>query len=81
MEQIKPGIYEHYKGKLYEVIGVAVMSGTEDYSDEMKVDNAVVVYRPLYGDYGLRHRTYRDFCSEVKVEGGTMQRFKLVQEF
>ena len=86
MEQIKPGIYKHYKGKLYEVIGVATMSGTEGYSDEMKIDNAVVVYRPLYGDYGLRHRAYRDFCGTVQLPTPTKDcdrvlRFRLIQGF
>jgi hypothetical protein len=41
---LKPGLYRHYKGKHYEVIGVAKHSETEEL---------LVVYRPLYGERGL----------------------------
>lgn len=41
---VKEGVYRHYKGNLYEVIGIAKHSETEE---------ELVVYRPLYGEYGL----------------------------
>lgn len=41
---IKEGVYRHYKGNLYEVIGIAKHSETEE---------ELVVYRALYGEYGL----------------------------
>lgn len=41
---IPPGRYRHYKGNEYEVIGIARHSETEE---------AMVVYRALYGDGGL----------------------------
>lgn len=47
MGQVKPGIYRHYKGNLYEVYGVAVHSETEE---------RLVVYRSLYGEYRLTVR-------------------------
>lgn len=41
---LEKGLYRHYKGKYYEVIGVAKHSETgED----------LVVYRSLYGERGL----------------------------
>ncbi len=41
---LKEGLYRHYKGTYYEVIGVAKHSETLE---------EVVVYRPLYGERGL----------------------------
>ena len=41
---IKTGFYRHFKGKLYEVIGTATHSETRE---------PMVVYRALYGEYGL----------------------------
>jgi hypothetical protein len=40
---MKPGRYRHYKGKDYEVLGVARHSETEE---------EYVVYRQLYGQAG-----------------------------
>ncbi|MBI5817194.1 MAG: DUF1653 domain-containing protein [Candidatus Yonathbacteria bacterium] len=52
----KLGIYEHYKGKQYEVIGVTQHSET---LEEM------VVYRALYGAKGLWVRQLKMFMEEV----------------
>ena len=41
---LKPGRYRHFKGKEYELIGIALHSET---MEEM------VVYRALYGEGGL----------------------------
>ena len=38
------GIYKHYKGNLYQVLGVARHSESEE---------AHVVYRTIYGDHSL----------------------------
>lgn len=53
---IDPGIYRHFKGNEYEVLGIARHSETEE---------AVVVYRALYGDYGLWVRPLPMFCEKV----------------
>ena len=43
-EEIRPGHYRHFKGKEYEVLGVARHSETEE---------EYVVYRQLYGEHSL----------------------------
>ncbi|WP_027967647.1 DUF1653 domain-containing protein [Halomonas halocynthiae] len=71
-----PGIYRHYKGPLYEVVGVAQHSETEE---------SVVVYRALYGDYGLWVRPLGMFTETVEIRdenGAVMQpRFALEKAF
>ena len=64
--EIKPGIYRHFKGNLYEVIGVAKHSETlED----------MVVYRALYGEHGLWVRPASMWFETVERDGKTYQRF------
>lgn len=68
---IKQGIYRHYKGKYYKVIGEAKHSETmED----------VVVYQALYGDYGLWVRPKAMFLEEIVVVGKIVPRFCYVDE-
>ncbi|MCA0975629.1 DUF1653 domain-containing protein [Halomonas denitrificans] len=67
-----PGIYRHYKGALYEVCGVAQHSENEE---------ALVVYRALYGDYGLWVRPLAMFCESVQVDGENRPRFALEKAF
>ena len=63
---VKPGIYRHFKGNRYEVIGVAHHSETmEDY----------VVYRALYGDGELWVRPASMWTETVERDGKTFQRF------
>ncbi len=72
MNSITPGIYRHYKGNLYEVSGLARHSETEE---------TLVVYRALYGDYGLWVRPAAMFDESITVDGRTQKRFELIQAF
>ncbi|WP_297629453.1 DUF1653 domain-containing protein [uncultured Slackia sp.] len=58
MEQyeIETGIYRHFKGNLYEVLGTVRHSETEE---------VFVLYRALYGDQGLWVRPFEMFCEKV----------------
>lgn len=67
-----PGIYRHYKGPLYEVSGIARHSETEE---------PLVVYRALYGDYGLWCRPLSMFTEKVEHDGIVKSRFELVKPF
>ncbi len=68
---IKKGIYRHFKGNKYEVIGVALHSET---LEEM------VVYKALYGENKLWVRPASMFDETVIVEGKTVNRFTLEEE-
>ena len=65
------GRYRHYKGKDYEVIGVARHSETEE---------EFVVYRQLYGEGGLWIRPKAMFVESVLVGGVEMPRFRRLEE-
>jgi hypothetical protein len=65
-QQLQPGRYRHYKGKDYQVLGIARHSETEE---------ALVVYRCLYGDGSLWVRPLAMFLEQVEVEGRAVQRF------
>jgi hypothetical protein len=68
---IKPGRYRHYKGKDYEVLGVARHSESEE---------EYVVYRQLYGAGDLWIRPMDMFLESVSVEGTTLPRFRQLEE-
>lgn len=63
---LPPGIYRHYKGKLYEVIGVARHSETGEQ---------LVVYRTLYGNFDLWVRPLAMFTERITHEGKSVERF------
>ena len=63
---IPPGRYRHFKGREYEVIGIARHSETEE---------PMVVYRPLYGDGGLWVRPASMWNETVVRNGEHVTRF------
>ena len=69
METIKPGRYRHFKGREYEVLGVARHSETEE---------ELVVYRALYGDFGLWVRPVSMWNETVERDGKTFRRFTYI---
>ena len=70
---LKTGKYKHYKGKPYEVIGIARHSETLE---------ELVVYRALYQVDGenLWVRPMKMFLEEVEIEGKKMPRFEFLGE-
>ena len=71
MNELKKGIYRHYKGNDYQVIGLARHSETEE---------SLVVYRALYGDYSLWVRPLTMFCEQVIVDNRNKARFEFVRD-
>ncbi|ART62488.1 MULTISPECIES: DUF1653 domain-containing protein [Kushneria] len=69
---VPPGVYRHYKGSDYEVLGVAHHSETEE---------PLVVYRALYGEFGLWVRPLAMFRENVEIDGEPVARFSLIRHF
>ena len=68
---IQPGIYRHFKGNRYEVIGIARHSETME---------PMVVYRALYGEGGLWVRPAAMWNEHVDKENYHGPRFVKVEE-
>lgn len=69
---LKKGIYQHYKGRLYQVLHVATHSETQE---------KLVVYQCLYGDYSIWVRPLEMFTESITLDDDREQeRFKLIQE-
>lgn len=68
---IEKGTYRHSKkGHLYEVLGVALQTETEE---------PLVIYRPLYeNEYELFARPYSMFTENVTIDGEVKARFEKV---
>ena len=69
--ELKPGIYRHFKGNRYELIGVARNSETLE---------PMVVYRALYGERGLWVRPAAMWSETVDRDGYRGPRFAYVGE-
>ena len=71
MNPIQLGIYRHYKGNQYEVIGFAKHSETlED----------MVIYKALYGEHGMWVRPLSMWENPIAVDGKTVKRFEYIGE-
>lgn len=70
MEDIKLGIYRHYKGNQYEVIGLATHSETLE---------KMVIYRALYGERKLWVRPAYMWNEIVVHNGKNVKRFELIE--
>ena len=61
------GIYRHYKGNQYEVVGFAKHSETlED----------MVIYKALYGEQGTWVRPLSMWDNPIEVDGKIVKRFE-----
>ena len=70
MTEIKLGKYRHFKGNMYEVIGIAKNSETLEET---------VVYRALYGDGGLWVRPASMWNENVLRDGKEYKRFEFIE--
>ena len=65
------GVYQHFKGNRYEVIGIASHSETME---------PMVVYRALYGEHGLWVRPAAMWNEQVHRDGYQGPRFVFVEK-
>lgn len=70
MEEIMLGKYRHFKGNLYEVIGIAKNSENLE---------SMVVYRALYGEKELWVRPASMWNETVERDGKTYKRFEFLE--
>ena len=71
MTEIKPGIWKHFKGNRYRVLGVASHSETLE---------PMVVYQALYGEGGLWVRPLSMWTEQVERDGYCGPRFIFVED-
>lgn len=74
MEEVKPGMYRHYKGKEYRVLGIGFHSETLE---------KLVFYQALYEseDFGkdvLWARPIEMFLGNVTINGTEVPRFQRI---
>ncbi|WP_299177085.1 DUF1653 domain-containing protein [uncultured Neptuniibacter sp.] len=69
-DEVRPGLYRHYKGAEYEVLYVARHSETEEW---------LVVYKQCYGDESMWVRPLDMFTESVETQDGSLvKRFAFV---
>jgi len=62
----RPGLYRHYKGNEYRVLGLA------RHSESLE---PLAVYQALYGERGLWVRPAGMFSEQVNIDGQLQPRF------
>lgn len=71
MRELKLGLYRHYKGNDYKVIGTAKHSETLE---------TLVLYVPQYGEGGYWVRPLEMFLEDVEINGQVKPRFAYISE-
>lgn len=75
MEEVREGLYRHFKGKLYYVIGTA--RNSEHLSEELVVYKALYE-DPVFGNHAMWVRPKSMFLENVKVGGKEVPRFEYI---
>lgn len=70
-DELKPGIYKHYKGNEYKLLFLATHSETLE---------PMVVYQALYGEMGIWVRPAKMWSEYVVIEGREERRFEFIKE-
>ena len=70
-DEIRLGKYKHFKENEYEVLHIATHSETGE---------KMVVYKALYGDYGIWVRPLSMWNEVIERDGETFKRFEYIEE-
>jgi len=65
------GLYKHFKGQSYRVIGTAIHTETGE---------VLVIYIAIYGEDKIYARPRTMFLESVEHKGATVPRFKFIEE-
>jgi len=68
-KNLKLGNYEHYKGKIYKVLGVGRHSETLA---------ELVIYQAQYGDYDIWLRPIKMFTEKININKKEVPQFKFI---
>ena len=71
MDNIKPGVYRHFKGNLYRLLHIA------KHSESLE---PMVVYQALYGEGGIWVRPASMWNDTVERDGIICKRFTYIEE-
>lgn len=69
-KKIQKGVWQHYKGNFYEVLGTAKHTETEE---------EIVIYRSLYGNFDVWARPLVMFLEQIEFSGVKQPRFKFLE--
>jgi hypothetical protein len=75
---MKLGRYRHYKGKLYEVLGIVMHTETNEKLVLYRALYEIPALRAEYGDDPWFVRPFTMFNEEVVIDGRAMPRFEYV---
>lgn len=68
---MRPGVYKHWKGKLYYVHGVAISRDREEQ---------LVIYHALYGDPVMEYKPVEEFNTDMSGRGHPGPRYEFVRD-
>lgn len=69
MSEVKLGVYKHFKGNVYEVIGIA------RHSESLE---ELIIYRNVNNHMDMWARPKAMFLSKKEVDGKMIQRFEYI---
>ena len=75
--EVQPGIYKHYKGNYYVVLGTA--RNSED-ANEISVIYMGLYDHPEFGENQIWYRPIKSFTEMVIIDGKTVPRFEFIKK-